>query len=800
MKFSLSWLNQHLESTASLTQICDKLTALGLEVEGIEDRGKKLAPFIVAEIQEATKHPDADRLRVCKVNTGTELLQVVCGAPNARAGIKVVLARPGDVMPNSGEALKKGAIRGVESQGMMCALDELGIGGDHAGIIEVGADAQIGSSYAKYAGYDDAVIEINLTPNRPDCAGVLGIARDLAASGIGKLKPLDTTPIPGTEPSRRTVSLDFPHGNEACPLFIGRTVRNIRNGPSPAWLQQRLTSIGLRPISALVDITNYLTFDCARPLHVFDANKLSGNLRVHPAQGGESFDALNGKIYTLENGMTVISDDSGILSLAGIMGGLRTSCDEGTTDVFIESAYFDPVLTALTGRTLQITSDARYRFERGIDPLFTEPGAELATKLIIELCGTPDTIVSTLEIAGGIFSPERPIELDPKKCLKHTGVDVPEAEQERILTLLGFNVKHKHNRLHVTSPSWRPDIEGTADLIEEIIRVKGYDALPITSLPRPDAITNSAIDAQDMRQHNARRALAGQGLMEAVTWSFMPSTIADAFGGVTDDMRLSNPISSDLDVMRPTILGNLIQAAKRNADRGFTDVSLFEIGPVFKNQTPGGQTIVATTLRAGQTPRHWATPLRAVDTFDAKADALAALGAAGAPTTSLQITTDAPAWYHPGRSGVVRLGPTVLAIFGEIHPTVLSACDAAGPIVASEIFLANIPAPRSTTTAKPMLKLETLQPVSRDFAFVVDRNVQAAKLIKAIKDADKSLIRDVNLFDVYEGDKMANDKKSIAVSVTLQPIDKSLTDAEIDAVAGKITDSVTKATGATLRS
>ena len=799
MKFSLSWLRQHLDTSASLTEICDKLTALGLEVEGVEDPGKKLAPFIVAQILEAVQHPNADRLRICTVDTGKEKLQVVCGAPNARAGIKVVLARPGDVMPDSGEALKKGSIRGVESNGMLCAVDELGIGDAHEGILELGADAPVGGSFATYAGYDDAVIEINLTPNRPDCAGVLGIARDLAAAGMGKLKPIDITPVTGTEPSRIKVSLDFPQGNQACPLFVGRLIRNIQNRQSPEWLQRRLRAIGLRPISALVDITNYLTFDCARPLHVFDAKKIKGNLWVRPAKGGENLEALNGKTYVLEQGMTVIGDDTGVLSLAGIMGGLSSSCDETTTDVFIEAAYFNPIRTALTGRALQITSDARYRFERGVDPLFTLPGAELATKLILELCGTPETTVSTLEIAGKVFAQEKILTLDPKKCLKHTGVDVSEAEQEKILTLLGFDVKHQNGTLHVTAPSWRPDIEGVSDLIEEIIRVKGYEHLPVTSLPQLQAVTQSAIDAQDVRINAARRALASQGLMEAVTWSFMPSTIAAQFGGGGEDLRLANPISSDLDVMRPSILGNLIQAAKRNADKGFADVALFEIGPVFKNQTPEGQSTVATVLRAGHTPRHWDVPTRAVDAFDAKNDALAALAAAGAPVASLQITTDAPVWYHPGRSGVLRLGPNVLATFGEIHPSVLTACDAAAPVVGCEIFLANIPAARSSGTAKPLLKLESLQPVSRDFAFVVDRGVTAAKLVKAIKDADKNLIREVTLFDVYEGEKVATDKKSVALSVTLQPADKSLTDAEIEAVAAKITASVGKATGAVLR-
>jgi phenylalanyl-tRNA synthetase beta chain len=805
MKFPLSWLKQHLDTTASCEEICDKLTAIGLEVEGVEDPGKKLAPFIVAEVLEAVQHPNADRLRVCKVNTGKETIQVVCGAPNARPGIKVVLARPGDVMPDSGQALKKGSIRGIESQGMMCAVDELGIGDEHEGIIELGADAPVGSSFAQYAGYNDPVIEINLTPNRPDCAGVYGIARDLAAAGLGKLKPLDTTPVKGTEESRIKVKLDFPEGSKACPLFTGRMVRNIKNGPSPEWLQRKLLAVGLRPISALVDITNYLTIDYARPLHVFDVNKIKGNLVIHSAKGGEMLDALNNNKYELQAGMTIIDDtakaenDINVLSLAGVVGGVSSACDENTTNVFIESAYFDPVRTALTGRALQISSDARYRFERGIDPLSTLPGLELATKLVLELCGTKDSVVSTVEISGNVQPCRAPITLKPNKCLKHTGIDVSETEQIDILQKLGFQVVRENGVFSVVPPSWRPDVEGSADLVEEIVRIKGYDDLPLTSLPRTQVVTQPAIDAQDLRAHQARRAFAEQGLMESITWSFLSNAQAARFGGTDQALKLVNPISSDLDMMRPSILPNLLSAAKRNADRGYEDVALFEIGPVFADATPEGEALVAGALRAGNTPRHWASPARPVDAYDAKADALAALTAAGAPVASLQVTTDAPSWYHPGRSGALRLGPNVLAYFGEIHPAVREAFGASGAVAGCEIFLANIPAPRSSGTARPLLKLEALQPVTRDFAFMMDKNVPAAKLIQAIKAADKALIRDVTVFDVYEGDKIAADKKSVALTVTLQPTEKSLTDAEIEALSSKIAASVTKSTNATLR-
>ena len=800
MKFTLSWLKQYLETDASLDTICERLTALGLEVEGLEDFSKKLAPFIIAHVLTAEKHPQADRLKVTTVDTGKEKLQVVCGASNCRAGLKVVLARPGDVMPDSGEVLKKGVIRGVESQGMLCAFDELALQSDGVdGIIELPADAPVGESFARYAKLDDAVIEINLTPNRPDCAGVYGIARDLAASGLGKLKPLNVAAVKGTEPSAIKIKLDASVADKACPYLIGRVIRNVKNGPSPEWLRQRLVAICQRPISTLVDITNYLTFDCARPLHVFDAKKIKGNLWIRAAKGGETFMALNDKEYTFSAGMTAIGDDTGVLSLAGIMGGKSSACDENTTDVFIEAAYFDPARTAQTGRALQISSDARYRFERGVDPEFTESGIELATKLILELCGTAATTVSDLEIAGSVPTFERSITLKTDQVARRTGVAVAVAEQEEILTRLGFGVQREGDTIIVSPPSWRPDIDGVADLVEEIIRVKGYDHVQATSLPRVAAVTASAIDTVDARRHAARRALAGQGLMEAVTWSFMQGNIAAQFGGGDASLKLINPISSDLDVMRPSIIGNLVQAAKRNADRGFADVGLFEIGPVFKNATPEGQAVVATLLRAGSTPRNWVSPVRPVDAFDAKADVLAALTAAGAPLASLQITTDAPSWYHPGRSGVMHLGPNVLAYFGEVHPAILAACNAEGPMVTGEVFLDNIPQARSSGTARALLKVETLQAVSRDFAFVVARDVTAAKLVKAVKDADKNLIRDVVVFDVYEGDRMEAGKKSVALSVALQPTDKTLTDAEIDDASKRIAESVAKSTGAVLR-
>ncbi|MDD2324911.1 MAG: phenylalanine--tRNA ligase subunit beta [Alphaproteobacteria bacterium] len=802
MKFTLSWLKDHLDTDATLEVLSEKLTAIGLEVEGLEDRASALAPFKVARIITAEKHPDADRLKVCTVDTGSETIQVVCGAPNARAGLRTVLARPNDVIPSTGEALKLGKIRGMESQGMMCSGAELCLDTDAAGIMELPDDAPIGAKLVDVMDVADPVIEINLTPNRADCAGVRGIARDLAAAGLGTLRPMKISVPEGTEKCGVAVSLDFPEEQKHhCPLFVGRTIRNIKNGPSPAWLQTRLRAIGLRPISALVDITNYITFDCGRPLHVFDSAKIKGGLWVRPAKGGETFRALNDKDYTLEAGMTAIGDETGFLSLAGLVGGETSGCEVETKDVFIESAYFDPSRTAQTGRALGVTSDARYRFERGVDPAFVQDGADLAAQMILDLCGTSETVVSERLVVGAVPSVVKTVAYNPAKMASFIGVDVAADEQEAILAKLGFAVEKKSaNAWTITPPSWRGDVEGAPDITEEIIRIKGFEHIPATSMPREDVMTPCALDLLDRRAGQAKRAFAAQGLMEAVTWSFMSSSVAQAFEPVKDELRLLNPISADLDVMRSSIVGNLVQAARRNADRGFGDVALFEVGPTYRNQTPEGQVLVATALRAGQTPRHWAEKARAVDAYDAKADALAALAAAGAPMASIQIGAgDVPAWYHPGRSGSLRLGPVLLGYFGELHPAVLQACDAQGPMVACELYLAAIPAPRKSGTARPLLKLEALQPVSRDFAFLLDQNVEADKMIAAIKKADKALIREVAIFDVYTGKGVADGKKSVALSVTMQPTDHTLTDAELEGLTAKIAGAVEKATGGVLR-
>ncbi len=801
MKFSLSWLKDHLETDAALDRICDTLTALGLEVEGVEDRAKALAPFAVAHVVSAERHPNADKLQVCMVDTGAGTIQVVCGAPNARAGLKVVLAPVGTTMPDGELTIKKGVIRGVESNGMLVSERELGLSDEHHGIIELPDDAPLGTSYAKLMGLDDPVIEIALTPDRADCAGVRGIARDLAAAGVGSLKPLsgghiESAPVKGAMASPVGVTIE---DLAACPLFVGRYISGVKNGSSPRWLQDKLSAVGLRPISALVDVTNYLCLDIARPLHVFDADTLAGGIVARISQAGETLKALNGKDYTLDDAMTVIADRDGVLGLAGVIGGEPSGCTEETVNVFIECALFDPVRTAATGRKLGIDSDARYRFERGVDPGAVFESIERTTRLIVEMCGgTPSDLV----VAGAEPKWQRQITLRTARVAQLGGVDVPVAEQKRILTVLGFApAVHEDGHITVPVPSWRGDVEGEADLVEEVLRVHGYDKIPVTPMARPHAITRPAVTPRQRRLGFARRTLAARGLNEAVTWSFLSAATAVHFGGVPDELRLLNPISADLDVMRPSLLPNLIAASGRNADRGWADVGLFEVGPAFRDGTPEGQDIVAGGVRAGaMVPRHWAVPARPVDVFDAKADALAVLEAVGAPGGNLQITTDAPGWYHPGRSGVLRLGAAMLGRFGEIHPGVLEALGVKGPLVGFEVFLDAVPqSKKKAGTARALLKLSAFQPIRRDFAFVVDQSVEADKVIRAARGADKALVREVAVFDRYQGPGVEPGKKSLAFTVTLQPLDKTLTEAEIEAVAGKIKVAVEKATGGVLR-
>ena len=796
MKLTLGWLRNHLATDEGVDAIGKKLTALGLEVESIEDRAKDLAAFTVAYVTEAKPHPNADKLRVCMVDTGNGIVQVVCGAPNARTGMKGVFAPAGSHIPGTGLDLKKGVIRGVESNGMLCSAREMGLGDDHDGIIDLPADAPVGAPFAKVMGLDDPVIDVAITPDRADCLGIAGIARDLAAAGAGKLIPFDRTPVAGTFDSPIKWRIEIPVDPTACPFVAGRYFRNVKNGPSPQWLQDRLIAIGLRPISALVDITNFVTHDLGRPLHVFDAKKLAGDLTMRFAKQGEKILALDGFEYEMTDSMTVIADANALHGIGGIMGGEHSGCTNETTDVFLEVALFDPIRTARSGRALGIESDARYRFERGLDPQSAVWGAEVAARLVKELCGGEASHVVT---AGTVPAWHRRIEFRPSRVAGLGGMTVPEADMHRTLRALGFTVTPKGDRIEVDVPSWRHDVEGEADIVEEIVRVAGYDNIPAVSLPRLTALPEPAVTPQQKRASLAKRALAARGMMEAVTWSFMPAGAAKHFGG--GDLLLANPISADLDAMRPSILPNLLAAASRNAARGFADVALFEVGPQYSDETAAGQSLVATGVRTGKSgPRNWAEKPRALDAFDAKGDALALLAELGAPVDNLQVTTDAPGWYHPGQSGVLRLGPTVIAQFGVLHPSVLRALDVKGTAVAFELFLDRVPLPRQKGTARPKLEASPYQPVERDFAFVVASDVPADKLLRAAKGADKALIRNIAIFDLFEGASLGEGKKSLAISVTLQAPDRTLTDAEIEAVAVKIVASVTKATGATLRS
>lgn len=804
MKLTLNWLKQHLETQATLDDIVIGLTAVGLEVDGVEDRAALFAPFKVAQVVSAEKHPDADRLRVCIVDTGSEKIQVVCGAPNARAGMKAVFAPAGSFIPGTGITLKKGNIRGQESNGMLVSEREMGLSDEHDGIIDVADNIAIGTAFATLYRLDDPVIEIGLTPNRADCAGIRGIARDLAAAGLGTLKPLDTAPVASAFDSPIGVTLDFPADQKsACPLFLGRSLRNVKNGPSPEWLQDRLRAIGLRPISALVDITNYITMDLCRPLHVYDADKITGDIIVRPSHQGESLNALNGKDYTLDDGMTVIADQSRVLGLGGVIGGTATGSQEDTINVFLECAYFDPYRTAKTGRALQIDSDARYRFDRGIDLQFTVDGMEIATRMILEICGGEAGSVVT---AGAVPDWQRSYEHDPSYVEKLGGVVVEPQRQKEILTALGFTITDHGATWSVQPPSWRNDIEGKPDLVEEIIRVNGLDKIPAVPVERTATITRSGETASMTRARKARTALTARGLDEAITWSFMDSTLAEKFSShdaaAKAALTIANPISSELDFMRPSILPNLLQAAGRNHDRGHPNNALCEVGPVFESHKITGQRQCAAGIRSGSWHgRHWSdrNANRPVDAYDVKADVLAVLESCGGPTQP-QITRDAPSWYHPGRSGVMRLGAKVLARFGEIHPALLADLKIDFPVVGFEVFLDAVPAARKKTTARPLLTLSPFQPVSRDFAFIVDAGTESETLIRAARGAHKTLITAVDIFDVYQGKGVDPDKKSIALSVTLQPQDKTLTDAEIETITKDIVDNVTAKTGALLRS
>ena len=801
MKFTLSWLKEHLDTDEPLEKLADKLTMIGLEVEHIEDKAKALAPFTIARVISAEQHPNADRLRVCMVDTGngTAPVQVVCGAPNARAGLVSVFSAPGTFIPGKNITLGVGTIRGVESRGMLCSAAELQLSEDHDGIMELPADAPVGTPYAQWAALGDPVIEINLTPNRQDCTGVHGIARDLSAADMGRFKDPAIKPVKGEFPCPVEVTVE---DAKLCPGFALRLVRGVKNGPSPEWLQKRLTSIGLRPINALVDITNFMTYDRARPLHVFDAAKVKGHLTIRPAREGETLLALDGRTYTLDPGVCVIADDHGVESLAGIMGGEASGCSEQTTDVLIESALWNEINIAQSGRKLGIHSDARYRFERGVDPAFMVPGLEMATRLVMELCG--GTASENL-VVGDAFGDDRVIDFPLGEVKRLAGIDVPQPEMKRILGHLGFMMAGNGPAVKVAIPSWRTDVHGKADIVEEIVRIVGVDKVPMTPFERGDAPRKPILSPIQLRTRRAKRALAARGMVEAVTWSFIAKPHAELFGGGQPELSLANPIAADLSEMRPSLLPGLVAAAQGNANRGFPDVMLFEVGQIFRGDKPGDQYIAAAGIRHGFASgngmgRHWSGSAM-TDALDAKADAFAVLAAAGAPMQALQIVPGGPGWLHPGRSGTIQIGPqNILGYFGELHPRAVETLGADGPLIAFEVMLDRIPdAKQKPTRAKPPLELSAFQPVSRDFAFIVDRSVKAGDMVRAAQNIDKKLITAVTVFDVYEGKGIDDGKKSIAIAVTIQPREKTLTDQEIDAVAARIVAEVTKKTGGSLR-
>ncbi len=798
MKFTLSWLKDHLETTASVAEIAEALTDLGLEVEEISNPGERLADFTIGKVVSAEKHPDADRLRVCQVETDEGVKQIICGAPNAREGITVVVAKPGVYVPGIDTTIGVGKIRGIESFGMMASEREMELSDEHDGIIEL-PSGEVGARFVDWLAENDPakvdpVIEIAITPNRPDALGVRGIALDLAARGLGTMKDAPKAHVEGQFPCPITVSIDEDTKTDGCFVFAGRLIRGVTNGPSPEWLQDRLRAIGLRPISALVDITNFFTYDRNRPLHVFDADKVAGNLRVHRASGGETFTGLDEKEYTFSKGQVVISDDNGIESVGGIMGGLATGCTAETTNVFLEAAVWDHIQIAHTGRALKINSDARYRNERGIDPAFNMEAHDLATQMILDLCGGE---ASNIVVAGEAPDVARAYRLDAAKVQSLVGMEIPEAEQRQTLTRLGFRLEG--NTAHV--PSWRPDILGEADLVEEVARVASLTKLVGRPMPRMQAgVPQPILSAAQKRERAARRTAAALGYNECVTYSFIDKASATLFGGGDDATMLANPISSEMSHMRPDLLPGLLQAAAKNQARGAMDLALFELGHAFHGGEPEEQHVQVSGILVGRTgPKDVHKASRPVDLYDAKADAEAILGALGAPA-KVQILRGASEWWHPGRHGMICLGPKkVLGVFGELHPKILREMDVKGPVVGFTLYPQEIPQPRKAGANRGAMKISDLQAVERDFAFVVDADVEALTLVNAAAGADKVLIDDVRVFDEFIGGSLGEGKKSLALTVRLQPTDKTLKDADIEAVSAKIVEKVTKATGGTLR-
>ncbi|MGG6893255.1 phenylalanine--tRNA ligase subunit beta [Rhizobium sp. BR 315] len=806
MKFTLSWLKEHLQTDATLDEICARLTMIGLEVEEVDDKAA-FKPFVIAKVLSAEKHPQADRLKVLMVDTGSGApVQVVCGAPNARAGLVGAFAAPGTYVPGIDVTLAIGNIRGVESRGMMCSEKELEISDSHDGIIDLPEDARVGTSFAAYAGLDDPMIEINLTPNRPDCTGVYGIARDLAASGLGTLKPRATPSfaVAGETTTELKIDLD---DTRLCPGFTLRLVRGVKNGPSPKWMQQRLLAIGLRPISALVDITNYMTFDQGRPMHVFDAAKVKGNLVVRRASDGETVLALDEREYKLTPSNVVIADDNGVESIGGIMGGEHSGCDENTTDVLIESALWDPMNIAKSGRSLGIITDARYRFERGVDPEYMVPGLERTTELVLASCGGT---AAKARVEGYKGYEAKVVEFPLSEVKRLTGLEVSADESKSILTKLGFSVSGSGERISVAVPSWRPDVDGKADLVEEIMRIHGVDNIKPQPLSSHAAVNGKILTTLQIRTRTAKRALASRGMLEAVTWSFISEDQARLFGGGSNALKLANPIASDMSDMRPSLLPGLLSAAQRNADKGYGDVAIFEVSGTYENDTPEGQRRVAGGIRRGTATlagvgRMWSNAAKGggkpVDVFDAKADALAVLEACGLPMGNIQIEQGGPAWYHPGRSGTIKMGPkVVLGYFGEFHPKTLEALDVSGALAGFEVYVDAMPEPKKKATrTKPALELSPFQAVKRDFAFVVDKSVEAGAVVRAAAGADRKLVTGVNVFDIFEGASLGEDKKSIAIEVQIQPAERTLTDEDFEVLTQKIVSNVTKSTGGVLR-
>jgi phenylalanyl-tRNA synthetase beta chain len=807
MKFTLAWLKDHLETSASIAELSDKLSSIGLEVEGIEDRGAKLAAFTVARVLEAKQHPNADKLRVCKVETGRGVVEVVCGAPNARSGMIGVFAPVGSYIPGKNLTLEARSVRGIVSAGMLVSEAELEISDAGDGIIELPPELErrIGARFAEVMGLADPVIEVKLTPNRPDCTGVRGIARDLAAAGLGTLKPERTgRGVDGSFECPIAIELEFPpEAADACPCFAGRYIRGVANGSSPAWLQQRLTAIGLRPINALVDVTNYISIDRGRPLHVYDADKLKGAIRARLGGRGEAFLGLDGKTHAVDDSMCVIADDGAVLGLGGILGGEDTGVTAASKNILIECAYFDPVRTAATGRKTGIVSDARYRFERGVDPAFIKPGLDLATALMLEVAGgTPSRAL----VAGAPPEAKRVIDFSPQLVEKLAGIVINETQIRSTLEALGFRLAGKGQNLKVTVPSWRPDVGGAADLVEEVVRIHGLDKVPSAPMPRRHGVARALLTDTQRRVRRARRELAARGMVEAITWSFIAEAAARPFGGASPTLELANPISSEMTSMRPSLLPGLLAAGQRNRHRGFNDVALFEVGQIYRDDTPEGQVMVAAGVRLGNavlagSGRHWTATAPTAGVFEAKADVVALLAGLGFDANRAQVARAAPAWFHPGRSGVLRLGPkTVLAAFGEIHPEVLATLDVSGAAAAFEVYLDALPRDKKKGVARAPLKLADLLAVRRDFAFVLDRDVAAQEVVKAVLAADKKLIAGVNVFDQFEGASLGAGKKSLALEVTLQPTEKTLTDEEIEAVAARVVAEVKKVTGGEIRS